>query len=178
MSNKRYVIALGTFDGVHQGHRAVISACISLAREKSACSMVYTFLENPRSLFGKSPLTLMSAEEKQQKLTELGIERVEAVHFTRELADMPPKEFVALLVKSYNPVGFVCGEDYTFGCKAAGTSQMLKSIAAEYGIQTVIVPTVMVTDGSEKISSTLIRKAIQTGDAARAQKLLSGENDN
>ncbi|MBO7384900.1 MAG: FAD synthetase family protein [Clostridia bacterium] len=177
--NAARVIALGTFDGMHPGHRAVIRACVLLAREKHAEAMVYTFIENPKSLFGPKPLQLMTPEEKTAAILGLGVDRVENVHFTRALADMQPEAFVDMLCLAYRPCAFVCGEDYSFGAGGRGTSGMLKSLAADRGAQTLIVPTVKVQtkvgNCDEKISSTLIREAILRGDEETASRLLKGE---
>lgn len=171
---RKYVIALGTFDGLHPGHRAVLNACMALAEELGAESMVYTFIENPRSLFGKAPLALMTPREKQEKLLSMGIGRVEAAHFTVELASLSPVEFLEKLTQAYHPAGFVCGEDYTFGKNAAGTSALLARYGGEHGIKTLIVPTVTVRGSDEKISSSLIREALEKGDTDKAKRLLEG----
>ena len=180
MEDKRArVIALGTFDGMHPGHRAVISACVSLARERRAEAMVYTFIENPKSLFGPKPLELMTPEEKTDAILKMGADRVEAVHFTRELAVMTPEAFVDMLCRAYRPCAFVCGEDYSFGAGGRGTSRMLRTLAEKLGVQTLIVPTVKIQtkvgNCEEKVSSTLIREALLRGDEETASRLLKGE---
>lgn len=168
MVEKR-VIALGTFDGLHAGHRAVIEKCIETAKQMGAKSAVYTFLENPRELFGCAPLRLMTPEEKQAALTEMGVDEVFQVHFTRELAALSPGEFIKLISDNYAPCALVAGEDYSFGKNAAGTSETLKRLCAEMGIGTYIVP--LVKCGGEKISSTRIRNALIAGDRAELEKL-------
>ena len=70
----RPVIALGTFDGLHPGHRKVILTCVELAKELASPAAVYTFLENPRSLFGASPKAILTNEEKEKELLALGID--------------------------------------------------------------------------------------------------------
>ena len=173
------VIALGTFDGLHPGHRAVLKECLALAREKQVPSMVYTFIENPRSLFGQKPRALMSPEEKTRAMLDIGITRVEAVHFTRELSELEPAQFVDMLAKAYSPSAFVCGADYSFGRRATGTGETLKRLAEERGIETRIVPLVHIRGSgdaqAEKISSTLIRKALDDGDIQTAERLLKGD---
>ncbi len=176
---QRPVIALGTFDGLHPGHRAVLQACMELARQKGQPSMVYTFLENPRSLFGDAPLELMPAPEKIRRMRALGIERVEAVHFTKALAALEPEAFIDMLCASYDPCALVCGEDYSFGAGGRGDSRLLRNLAAQRGLEIRIVPLVTLPDGdgqTEKISSTRIRRALAQGDRAEAARLIgSGE---
>ncbi len=173
------VIALGTFDGLHPGHRAVLGECIALAREKQVPSMVYTFIENPRSLFGQNPRALMSPEDKTLAMREMGITTVEAVHFTCELSELTPAQFVDMLERAYSPCAFVCGADYSFGRRAAGTSETLRLLAKERGIETRVVPLVRVRDSggaqAEKVSSTLIRRALDEGDTQTAERLLKGD---
>ena len=160
------VIALGMFDGLHAGHLAVINAAIDLAKAKGAQSMVYTFIENPRSVLGAAPEPLMSFEEKLAALRQTGVDRVEAVHFTREVAVTPPETFVETLIRDYSPAAFVCGEDYTFGAGGSGTALALKRLAKQKGIDTVIVPLVTVRLSPEgkpvKLSSTLLRELKQS----------------
>ena len=167
------VIALGTFDGLHSGHQAVIRTCIELAREKGLESAVYTFIENPKSLFGTAPLPLMTPEEKRQGLYSLGVQQVFEVHFTRELAALTPEEFMQMLIREYAPAALVAGEDYTFGAHAGGTTQTLRELCAANDIQAVIVP--LVTLDGEKISSTRIRNAIKSGDLKAAEQIARGE---
>ena len=160
------VIALGMFDGLHAGHMAVINAAIELAKAKGASSMVYTFIENPRSVLGAAPVPLMSFEEKLSALRQTGVDEVKAVHFTKALADTPADSFVEALIRDYSPAAFVCGEDYTFGAKGLGTARTLEQLAGQHGIETVIVPlvTVRLSPGSEpvKLSSTLLRELKQS----------------
>ncbi len=176
---KRPVLALGTFDGLHPGHRAVIAACAQKAAEAGLCPAVYTFRENPKALFGQKPLEIMPWEEKIARLLMLGMQTVICERFTRELSLLSPEEFVDCLCRKYSPAAFVCGEDYTFGAGGRGTSETLRFLAAQRGIETLIVPTVTVNtkDGfsGEKVSSTLIRDALEKGDGEKAAKLLRGE---
>lgn len=176
---ERCVIALGTFDGLHPGHRCVLQSCMELARKQQAVSMVYTFYENPKSLFGNAPIEIMSAEEKISTMLTMGIERVEAVHFTRELASLTPEEFVMQLADKYHPCAFVCGEDYSFGRGGEGRAETLKQLSEARGIEVCVVPLVTVRTadgpGSEKVSSTLIRDALSRGDNEAARKLIRGD---
>ncbi|MCR4578637.1 MAG: FAD synthetase family protein [Clostridiales bacterium] len=160
------VIALGMFDGLHAGHMAVINEAISLAKARGARSMVYTFIENPKSVLGRAPVPLMSFEEKLAALKKTGVDEVCAVHFTKALADTSPEDFVSALIRDHSPAAFVCGEDYTFGAKGSGSALTLKQLAGQRGIDTVIMPLVTVTLSPDaapvKISSTLLRELKQS----------------
>ena len=169
MDEKGCVIAMGMFDGLHRGHRAVLNACKSLAESLNRPSAVYTFIENPKTLFGGIPFELQSFEEKVSGIKALGINHVFSEHFTYELAKVPANEFLKRFVKRYEPSGIVAGADYTFGDRAAGSADMLKSFCDESGIACVIIP--LVTEGGEKISSTRIRAAIKSGDTLSLDKI-------
>ena len=175
---QRPVIALGTFDGLHPGHRAVLRACMELARQKGEPSMVYTFLENPRSLFGQAPLELMRAPEKIRRMQALGIERVEAVHFTKALSALSPEAFIDMLCITVNGKQYAsAGADYSFGAGGRGDSKVLAELGAQRGLEVRVVPLVTLPgeDGQiEKISSTRIRRALEQGDRAEAARLMCG----
>lgn len=170
----RPVIALGTFDGLHPGHRKVLSVCAELACAFHAPAAVYTFLENPKSLFGAAPETLMTNEEKEREMRSLGIDTVLAVHFTPSLASLSPEEFLSMLLNEYRPRALVAGEDYTFGKHAAGGSGLLKELCAQNGIKCVIVPLVRDARTGEAYSSTRIREALAKGDYELARTLKNG----
>ena len=177
--HKKRVIALGTFDGLHPGHRAVIRSCIELARSMDACALVYTFWENPKALFGKAPLSLLSPAAKLSGIMALGADEVAADHFDEALRSLSPEAFVERIIARFDPVAFVCGEDYSFGADGAGGSNELSLLAQRHGIITRVVPTVKVLTasgyGTEKVSSTLIRSALLRGETQTAEKLLRGE---
>ncbi|MBQ6647094.1 MAG: FAD synthetase family protein [Clostridia bacterium] len=177
--SKKRVIALGTFDGLHPGHRAVIETCVALAREKGVSALVYTFWENPKALFGRAPLCLMSPAEKLSGIVALGADEVAADHFDEALRSLPAESFIDSIVERFSPVAFVCGADYSFGAGGEGNSKLLTKLANERGIETRIVPTVRVLTengySDEKVSSTLIRDALARGDSETAGKLLRGD---
>lgn len=173
-AGERPVIALGTFDGLHPGHRQVIHACVELAREMNAPAAVYTFLENPKSLFGSTPKILMSNEDKERALLAMGINEVCAVHFTAELAALSPEAFIEMLLTAYRPSALVAGEDYSFGKNAEGDSTLLLSLCRKKNILCRIIPLVRDPETGEVYSSTRVREALESGDAVLADKLLRG----
>ncbi len=174
--SEKCVVALGTFDGMHPGHVAVIKTCVSRARELGLRSAVYTFYENPRSVFAEEPLTLMSYEARREALLSLGIDFVVFEHFDSRLAETPAKDFIKALRDKMNARCMVVGEDYTFGAKARGDAETLSALGKEMGFEVITVKTVMIKtrsgDANEKVSSSRIRRAIMENrpDIARALK--------
>ena len=158
MSSERFTpgaVALGTFDGVHLGHLAVIDRTVAEARARGLAARVFTFYENPRSVFSTAPLSLMTAEEKEAAMRARGIDEVIFVHFTSEFAAMSPEDYGARVL--------VAGEDYTFGSRAAGNTRLLREMSVPLGYEAIVVPLVTVSEGGKrvKISSSAIREAIR-----------------
>ena len=170
------VLALGMFDGVHLGHRALILRAAELARELDGECVVCTFDRHPLSVLcpGKEPEALTSPEERLRIFGELGVKQALVKPFTRELADCEPAEFLRGLTKNTRAKAVVCGESYTFGKNGAGDTALLMTLAAALGVRVEIVPSVM--DGGELVSSTLIRSLLATGDTRRANRLLGRIN--
>ncbi len=164
--------ALGTFDGVHRGHRAVIARMLAAANGNGR-RMVITFEPYPRSLTQPeaSPGRLTSFAAKVELLAEMGIDTVVCIPFTPELAAMSPVQFVReVLVRdlrlSYVAVGF----NYRFGHRGSGDAATLTALGAEDGLAVEVCPPV--TAGGEVVSSTAIRGALQAGRVADAARLL------
>ncbi len=164
------VVALGTFDGMHIGHRAVIRRAVSLAKEKGLVSVVYTFSNHPRSIFAEAPRPLMTAGERRHAMEQMGIDRVDMVEFTRETAALSPEAFLEMLLERYDIKALVAGSDYTYGYKGAGTIETLKEAGKKFGFEVCEVTFVML--GGEKVSSTRIREALAEGNAHLAQEML------
>lgn len=178
-TNTPCVIALGTFDGMHPGHLAVIDCAVRAARERGVIARAYTFYENPRSLFENAPLALMTPEEKAEAMRARGIDDVRMVHFTRELAQIEPRAFAETLSREYGAVAVTAGEDYTFGNHAGGNVDTLRTLGREMGFEVIVVSTVRIRTkngaSAEKVSSTAIRRAIQSNRPDIAEAMLKGE---
>ena len=112
-------------------------------------------------------------------MLEMGADEVAADHFTKALSELSPGEFVEMLIRRFKPLCFVCGEDYSFGRRGAGTVQTLKALSEAHGIDVCVAPTVNILthDGylEKKVSSTEIRGALIRGENELAQKLLRGD---
>lgn len=160
-------VALGFFDGVHMGHRAVIEA----AAETQLPCVVLTFGENPLRMLGKDcPPTLTDNPRKAQLMTAAGADDVIFAEFL-QLKDMSPEDFVKnILVGKLNAKRVVCGFNYRFGSRGAGDTDMLTNLCAEYDIDVIVCDPVSV--GAEQVSSSRIRELIASGDIRGANTML------
>lgn len=155
-------LALGTFDGIHPGHRAVISAAQA---DSDLEPGVFTFSDSPSG----SP-ALMTREDKETMLEEMGVRRLYTFAFSA-LRDVSAEDFVRdVLFQRCRARRLCCGEDFRFGRGAAGDVSLLQRLCQEAGAELVVVPNV--TLGGEKLSSTRIRAAVGRGDIPLANRLL------
>ncbi len=154
-------IAIGTFDGVHTGHRAVISK----ATDSGLCPAVFTFDAPP----SHSPV-IMPKDIKRRVFESLGAEYCIAPKFG-DVKDLSPKDFVLLLQKKFNAKKLIGGFNFRFGKGAAGDAQTLRDICKELGISAEIVPPVL--KNGETVSSTNIRKMIESGEIQKANSWLT-----
>ena len=166
-------IALGSFDGLHQGHRRVIAAVTGSAlQECLATPTVVSFWPHPREvLHGEARLRLDLPAEKLHLLEPLGIEQLVLVPFTTELAALSPEAFVEqVLVAQLRAQRIAVGDNFRFGAGRSGDSQALAAIGQRHGIDVQVLP--MLWDGPERVSSSRIRRALAAGDVAEARRLL------
>lgn len=167
------VLAIGVFDGVHQGHQAVIARALGDAKRYGGSAVVVTFDPHPAKVLRpeKRPRLLTSTLHKRQLMAALGVEWLLVVNFTKAFAGMPPEDFVRQLHGACRPLREICvGHEWCFGRNRAGNLQLLQKLGAELGFAEVGVPAVK--QGEEIVSSTLIRKAVEAGDLQRAAQLL------
>ena len=167
------IMALGNFDGFHAGHQAVARRAIGLARAQGRPAIIATFDPHPMRLFRpETPwVRLTTLNQRERLFARAGADAMLVFDFTRELAALDPLSFVRLLVE-WGVAGVVTGEDFTFGKDRAGSTQTLAELGASLGLHAEAVPPVSGPDG-EIISSTRIRKALQSGDCATATRLLT-----
>lgn len=164
------VLVLGYFDGIHLGHKALLERARSLADEKGLSVSVLTFPEPPRLAFARfSPellLHLTSQDERYRLLEQYGVDQLVLTDFTSEFASNTPQQFMDRYIKGLNAQVLVAGFDYHFGnCRAD-----VQDLTSLFEGQVEIVDEVCL-DG-EKISSTRIRQAIQSGQVDLANRLL------
>lgn len=197
-------VALGNFDGVHQGHRQVIGQVFgqglrgdsqpkscgvqtldSIGQERtlteasgnalpvpSIYTTVVTFEPHPQEFFTGQRRTLLTPRaEKVEQLEAMGLAQLVLLPFDRHLAQVEPQAFVEeILVRQLQAKRVSVGQDFHFGRKRSGTALDLQAIAANYGIETHIVP-LYILDG-ERVSSSHIRQSLTQGDLETAHRLL------
>ena len=167
---KKYIYALGFFDGVHLGHQQLLKECCRLANEHGCSTAAITFDRHPKSLFTDKPTVLISTiPDRKLLLQRYGIESVRVLPVIHEIMNLPWQEFIQILLDD-GAAGFVCGDDFRFGCRGEGSAEKLMAFCGEKGLPCTIVPEQTV--GSIRISSTYIRRQIETGDMATAVKFL------
>jgi len=165
-------IALGNFDGVHRGHQAVIASARAAAEQTGAALGVAVFEPHPRRFFQPDapPFRLQSSAQRARALAEVGVEEVFEIGFDASLAQSTDREFAQCLLRDCLGVSHVSvGADFRFGRGRMGDAESLRSLGQEFGFS---VSAVAPVGGGEKISSSLVRKAITTGDMETAADLL------
>ena len=127
-------VAMGFFDGIHIGHRAVINGAVEWARAHGAAPAVFTFqLPADNKMKGKR---LLSTEDKHALIASLGVEHYLCPDF-EEIKAMTPEQFVLGIIRDCNARALFCGENFTFGARAAGTPELLRQLCAPLGVPTI-----------------------------------------
>ncbi len=166
------VITVGTFDGVHIAHRAILDKVLKSAKTINGMSTVISFASHPRRVidpdFKLNILT--STEEKNKILQEIGIDTILYIDFTSAIAQTHYTEFIESLSAKIDIKKIVVGYDHNFGKNREGNIDNLRKLIPVYGFDVVEVPQQTI-DGIE-ISSSSIRKAINNGNIKLANKLL------
>lgn len=158
-------IALGTFDGLHAGHRAVLN------ETKGFHSIAVTFKIPPKSVMSGKIQLLILPDDRKNRLEQLGIDRVVMQDFN-SVKEIPANEYLENLKKNYNPSRIVCGFNYRFGKGAIGDTDLLAEFCGQNGIELIVVPPVKNDDGI--ISSTVIRGYIADGEIKKASDSICG----
>ncbi len=165
-------LALGTFDGLHKGHKAVI-ACALSKKERGLIPLVMLFDAHPLlALTGKAPDMLLQDDLRTEMLENTGA-KTEVISFS-EIKNFTPEEFFEKIVIKKLNAGFVCcGENYTFGRYGAGTCETLEKLCRKHGIGFECVP--LVKYRNSPVNSSRVRKCIQCGNIREANRLLGYE---
>ena len=168
------VAALGNFDGVHLGHRAVIHEAGRIAKGLQAPLSVLTFEPHPRILFQPEavPFRLSTSETKVQALGELAVDLLFEIAFDQAFSQLSAEDFVGHVLR--DTLGLrhvVCGYDFVFGHRRRGTPEMLEDLGRDVGIGVTRMPAVVEEDGAV-YSSTRVRQCIAEGDPRGAAELL------
>lgn len=174
LGGPRRVLAIGTFDGVHLGHRAIIGRAIEIARERGLPAMALTFEPQPIAVLRPDLRTtvLTCVELKARLIERLGVDELLVVPFTRAFARIRAERFAEMLVSP--PIGadaVVVGENFRFGHGGAGTASMLRQFGRSRALRVESPPMVTSADG-KPISSTRIRRLVAQGQVAAVVPLL------
>lgn len=166
------VVALGMFDGVHEGHAQLIRRANHLAALYDLESVVLTYVTHPLSVLApeKAPRALSTREEKVVQIAALKTDALILRPFTKDYAALEPEEFVSRMVRHLRPRHIVVGFNYSFGARGRGTPEMLVQLGKRFGFETHIVDAVSL--GGETVSSTRVRTALETGDMALCSALM------
>lgn len=165
------VATMGSFDGVHRGHKVLLQRTISLAKERGGESIVLTFEPHPRYVLGTAEgMQLLSTlEEKLWLLEQEGIDNVIIIPFTKEFSRLKPQEFIEQDVAGIGVESFVVGYNHRFGHNKAGDYSSLKESDTKLEIHRVEQQ--LLDEG--KVSSTVVRQRVEQGDMVMTERLLS-----
>ncbi len=173
------VVAIGKFDGVHAGHRAIIEKLLVDAAACDARTVAVTFDRNPLATIAPEhcPEQVSGVGQKIDLLAERGLDATLVLEFDKRLADVPAEEFVIrYLVEGLNAQRVLVGEDFRFGRGGTGDVALLRRMGVEHGFAVEVVADVSSAatgcDGGRRVSSTWIRELLTAGDVERAAKLL------
>lgn len=169
------VLTVGTFDGVHAGHRAIMDAVVEKARQRDARSVIVTFDPHPRDIInpGEAGIKLLTTlQERAEILDELGVDRMVVIPFDRDFSLLSSEEFIRDII--YEKIGvseFVIGYDHHFGRNREGTIETVERLGKELGFDSYVVSEKEV--GDQSVSSTIIRNEIsEKGNVEQAAELL------
>jgi len=173
------VVTIGAYDGVHRGHRAVIARVRQLAAGRGLQSAVVTFDRHPASVVRpeSAPRVLTDLDQKLELLASTGVDYTLVVHFDEARSQEPAEDFVTeILVGALGARAVVVGDDFHFGHRRRGNVALLSAMGAELGFEVTGLDLVGL-DGqaapeADRVSSTVIRSALASGDLERANTML------
>ena len=174
------VVAIGKFDGVHTGHRAVIARLLEDAEAAGARSVAVTFDRNPLAVLrpDRCPENVVSTERKLELLGELGLDAVLVLRFDEELAGLDAVDFVRqILVDALSASTILVGCDFRFGRGGAGTPQLLRELGPELGFTVDVIDDVFLPGSDRRVSSSWIRELLADGAVEQAAELLGRAPD-
>ncbi len=168
--NNQIIYALGYFDGVHLGHKALLTACSELSKDCNCKSGAVTFNGHPQKLLSGNAVRLINTDDDRRFLLRNYVDTMAEFPFTEKLMAMPWRDFLDLLVREYNAAGFVCGSDFRFGSRGEGTAELLQEYCKDRNFSCSVVQQQFL-DGV-RISSTHIRNLLEQGDILQANRFL------
>lgn len=170
-------IAIGKFDGIHLGHRAILERLCDTAREDFLLPVVVTFANNPLGYLRPEacPQPLMSVEQRIEAFEAAGVDTCVMIEFDETVASIPAEQFVAdVLVARLGARRIIMGADFRFGHRGAGDGALLAELGERFGFEAEVIE--LVADGAAgadgQVSSSRIRAAVQAGDVEAAGAML------
>jgi riboflavin kinase/FMN adenylyltransferase len=168
------VVTIGTFDGVHRGHRRIIEQVLQAAADVGGESVIITFHPHPRMVVAggqKSPSLLTTLEERIELLSSLGVDHLVVIPFTPEFSEMEAEQYLSeFLVRRFHPHTLIVGFDHRFGRGRRGDYRLLERLSVGHGYRVMEIDAQVLNE--VKVSSTRIRNALLEGKAAEAAELL------
>lgn len=166
------VVALGMFDGVHLGHRALLSRAAEAAHQNGDRAVAFTYTNHPKELFSGAFAYICTPEQRETLIRDCGCDLVDSIPFDAAFASMTPEAFLDWLNARYagGISAIVAGYDYRFGAKAAGDTALLRTLCEARGIESIVID--KVTVNGITCASTKVREAIAEGDLPLATLLL------
>lgn len=169
------VLTVGTFDGVHAGHRALLQCLVDQAKSSGCRSVVVTFDPHPREILqpGEQGIRLLTTpQERAELLSEMGVDMMVVIPFNRDFSLMNSEEFIEdVIVRHIGLQTFVIGYDHHFGHNRRGDSSTLKALGEVLGFEVIVVEAREVND--HIVSSTSVRKSLsERGDTDVVKQLL------
>lgn len=168
------IVTIGTFDGVHLGHKAILKDMVKTAKEIGGETVVITFYPHPRQVLNINAANLRfitTQEEKLKRLEMSGVDNVIVVNFTKEFSRVSSEDFISeYILKHINPVKLVIGYDHHFGNNRMGDFNLLNEMQNKYNFELQRIEAHDVENIA--VSSTKIRHSLQQGDVERANALL------
>ncbi len=168
---KDTLLTIGVFDGVHLGHKHLLSKLLEEAAPKNLLPGVVTFHQHPEELLSRRTRLpfLTDIEERINLLKNEGVDIIIPLSFTAELAQLKARQFVSLLQKHLGMRGLVIGADFALGKGREGDTGTLQKLRQEMNFSVTVVPPLVMN--GEVVSSTAIRKALAAGDISKVQEL-------
>lgn len=169
---KKTIIALGSFDGLHLGHLSLIRKTIELANKHNCQSMVYTFENHPMTVISKEkvPKLIQTNNEKIELLKEQGLDLLRFEEFNLQCMNTECEDFILNLINKYNAIGIVVGFNYRFGKNNKGDINLLKTLSTKHNFKLTVCPPFSVDN--IVVSSTYIREIITAGKVENVKKYL------
>ena len=165
-------VCLGNFDGLHIGHRKIISALKDKADKLNLKTIIFTLMPHPFKFFGKDISLLSTPRKREELFEEIGVDYLVSADFNLGLASLSPEDFFKnIIVQKLNAKVLVVGEDFRFGAGKKGDKDLMQSLGNNFGIECIFIEKLK-TENGQIISSSFIRRLLLEGDTIFASCLL------